>query len=189
MQRAKKIVAGVFRGAIQHFVEICFQGGSLVLALLAAEEHIEIPTNPGGNLFFPDVEEKGQRPALKRDGQIMHRLDGIPIQRLREQALQQRLDPGHDTRVLGTEKKRLHDLPILRVFRRVGLQRNLPHCPEVFLRWNRHAKGIIGTECLPVLGRFAYVRVAQDHADFFITELLLHCARLFSRFTERVGVG
>ena len=133
VQRAKKVVAGVFRGAIQHGVEIGFQSGSLVFAFLATEENIEIPTNPGGNLFFRDIEKNGQRPALKWDGQIIHRLDGITIQRLREQAVQQRLDPGHDTRVFGAEKKRLHDLPILRVFRRVGLQRNLPHGSQIFL--------------------------------------------------------
>jgi hypothetical protein len=108
-------------------------------------------------------------------------------ERLREQPLGDRLDPGDEGRLLRPEEERLDELAIVGLLGRIGLDRQLPHTSQMLLRRDRHAIRGVGTERVPVLGGLAHVLVPEDHGDRFAIGREAEHALSAAGLTEGIG--
>ena len=147
-------------------------------------EDVNAPADPGVRLGLGHVQQVGQRARLHRQRELVHHLDRFPAQRLGQLLRDQRLHLRDHLGLLGALEERLDDGAILRVLRRIGLDRQLAHRADLLLRRNRHAKRRVRAEGLPILRRLAHVRVAQDHGNRLALERALKDAGVVPGFAK-----
>lgn len=99
------------------------------------------------------------------------------------------LDPFDDFGKFGSLEEWIDEFAVFLVLGRVGFDGKLPHGTEVFLGRYGNAKGGIGTEGLPVLGRGPHVGVSQNHREGLALERTGKNPVVFAGFLEGIGVA
>ena len=126
-QQAVEVVARRRGGLVELLVEIPFEILSLLRAVPPVMEDVHAPADEPLGLGLVHAEEHREGPRLQRQGEVAHHLDRVAGERLREQPLGDRLDPGEERGLLRPQEEGLDELAILGLLGRIGLDGQLPH--------------------------------------------------------------